>query len=54
MAKPVGNQRYGVSKRAAASLVFVSLLLAAISVLASWFAARRALKVDPVVALRSD
>jgi len=54
MAKLVANQMYGVSARDPFSFVFVSILLATISLLACWIAARRALKVDPVVALRAD
>jgi ABC-type antimicrobial peptide transport system permease subunit len=54
MAKLVANQMYGVSERDPFTFAFVSLLLGMISLLACWIAARRALKVDPVVALRSD
>jgi len=54
MAKLVANQMYGVSARDPFSFVVVSVLLATISLLACWIAARRALKVDPVIALRSD
>lgn len=54
MAKLVANQMYGVSERDPFSLACVSLLLATISLLACWLAARRALKVDPIVALRAD
>jgi predicted permease len=54
MAQLVANQMYGVSTRDPFSFVFVSILLATISLLACWIAARRALKVDPVVALRAD
>ena len=54
MAKLIATQMYGVSERDPTTLVLVSLLLATISLFACWFAARRALKVDPVVALRFD
>jgi putative ABC transport system permease protein len=54
VAKLIATQMYGISERDPVSLVFVSLLLATISLLACWIAARRALKVDPVVALRSE
>jgi ABC-type antimicrobial peptide transport system permease subunit len=54
MAKLLANQMYGVSERDPISFVLVSLLLAMISLLACWIAARRALKVDPIVALRLD
>jgi ABC-type antimicrobial peptide transport system permease subunit len=54
MAKLVANQMYGVSERDPFSFAVVSLLLVAISLLACWIAARRALKVDPIVALRCE
>jgi putative ABC transport system permease protein len=54
LAKLVANQMYGVSERDPLSLAFVGLLLGTISLVACGFAARRALKVDPAVALRSD
>jgi putative ABC transport system permease protein len=54
MAKLVANQMYGVSERDPFSFIVVSLLLATISLLACWIAARRALNVDPVVAIRTE
>jgi predicted permease len=54
MAKLVANQMYGISERDPLNFAFVSLLLAAISLLACWIAARRAVNVDPVVALRAE
>jgi ABC-type antimicrobial peptide transport system permease subunit len=54
MAKLVANQMYGVSERDPFSFVVVSLLLTTISLLACWIAARRALNVDPVVAIRTE
>jgi putative ABC transport system permease protein len=54
MAKLVASQMYGVSERDPFSFAVVSLLLAGISLLACWIAARRALNVDPVVALRCE
>jgi len=54
VAKFVANQMYGVSEHDPFSFLVVSLLLAAISLLACWIAARRALNVDPVVALRAE
>ena len=54
LAKLIAAQMYGVSERDPATLILISLLLAVISLSACWFAARRALKVDPVVALRFD
>jgi predicted permease len=54
LARLVASQMHGVSERDPFSLISVSLLLAAISLLACWMAARRALKIDPIVALRTD
>jgi ABC-type antimicrobial peptide transport system permease subunit len=54
MAKLVASQMYGVSERDPFSFAVVSLLLAGISLLACWIAARRALNVDPIVALRCE
>lgn len=54
MAKLVANQMYGVSERDPFSFALVSLLLATISLLTCGIAARRALNVDPVVALRCE
>lgn len=53
-AKLVANQMYGVSERDPFSFLVVSLLLATISLLTCWIAARRALNVDPVVALQTE
>ena len=54
LSRLVASQMHGVSERDPFSLIYVSLLLAAISLLACWMAARRALKIDPIVALRID
>jgi predicted permease len=54
LAKLIATQMYGISERDPVCLAFVSLLLATISLFACWIAARRALKVDPIVALRSE
>jgi putative ABC transport system permease protein len=54
LAKFLANQMYGVSERDPLSFAVVSVLLATISLLACWIAARRALKVDPIVALRLE
>ena len=54
MAKLVANQMYGVSERDPFSFAVVSLVLAAISLLACGIASRRAMNVDPAVALRCE
>jgi putative ABC transport system permease protein len=54
IAKLIANQMYGVNERDPVSFTVVSLVLAAISLLACGIAARRALAIDPVVALRSE
>ena len=45
---------FGVSPRDPVSLPVVALLLGGISVAASWWPARRAARVDPIIALRAD
>ena len=45
---------YGVSAIEPAVLVAVSLLLGAAALLASWLPARRALRIEPMLALRSE
>jgi len=54
LARLIANQMYGISERDPFSFVIVSLLLGTISLLGCWVAARRAVKVDPVVALRAE
>jgi putative ABC transport system permease protein len=45
---------FGVEALDAATFVSVSVLLAAVATLASWLPARRAARVDPVIAMRAD
>ncbi|HJT46182.1 MAG TPA: ABC transporter permease [Chthoniobacterales bacterium] len=52
IAKAISNQMYGVSPRDPISFCAVSLILAIISLAACGIAARRAVRIDPVVALR--
>jgi putative ABC transport system permease protein len=54
MAKLIAGQMYGVSERDPFSFAVVSVILATVSLLGCGIAARRATKVDPMVALRYE
>src|SRR5262245_50973145 len=54
MATLMSNLLYGVSPNDPQTFVVISLLLTAAALLACWVPARRAAKVDPIVALRHD
>jgi putative ABC transport system permease protein len=54
LSRLVSSQLYGVSPSDPATLVSVAVLLAAVALIASYIPARRATKVDPLVALRYE
>ena len=54
LASLVSSQMYGISVRDPFSFAVVSLLLGMISLTACWIASRRAMNVDPNVALRCE
>ena len=50
----MSSMLYGVRPTDLATFAVVSLLLAAVAVLASYIPARRATKLDPMIALRYE
>ena len=52
--QPLKTQLFGVRPGDPATLVAVAGVLLAVAALASWIPARRATRVDPMVALRTE
>ncbi|HXG68638.1 MAG TPA: ABC transporter permease [Blastocatellia bacterium] len=50
----IKSQLYGVAPNDPVTLVIVAVTLVTVALLAAWFPARRAMKVDPMVALRHE
>jgi putative ABC transport system permease protein len=50
----LSNLIYGVSATDPSTFLFMSLLFIVIAVFASYIPARRAAKVDPIIALRAE
>ena len=52
--RAIESQLYNTRGHDAVSLVGITLFFAVVAALASWLPARRATKVDPIVALRAE
>jgi len=54
LSRAIGSLLFQLSPTDPATLAAVALLLTAVALLASWLPARRATRVDPLIALRSE
>jgi ABC-type antimicrobial peptide transport system permease subunit len=54
LTRALASLLYGVSARDPLTFAGIAALLAGISLFASWLPARRAARVDPIVAIRSE
>jgi ABC-type antimicrobial peptide transport system permease subunit len=54
LSRAIGSLLFDLSPTDPATLAAVALLLTAVALLASWLPARRATRVDPLIALRSE
>jgi putative ABC transport system permease protein len=54
LARVLGSQLYGVGAVDPMTFIGTPVILGAVALLASWVPARRAARVDPLVALRSE
>jgi putative ABC transport system permease protein len=54
VARTVSHLLYGVSANDPLIFFFVALTLVSVALMACWFPARRAMRIDPIIALRND